>query len=269
LLTLTDLIVKDLSREAVDRLTGCFSRLRRSKVWNSVTTVDGKQVGVTGGVYTVECTYRPVRDGWHIHIHALIEMPGRNPDGWLDELKAEWFRVTGTARNLHLQPLYRRSRRGKKIYRGVNRKAIKELVKYVTKAVDFAASPERVASFLHAFKHVRRYQCFGSFQGALKKEGREPGEDGKELKCSCGNYHYHSQFAWSRRPVHISETIVGPNGERQLKWDFWAEMAGSVEESPPNFELVRQEVERYKQFRIGFSGALPSVSEELPSLFAA
>jgi hypothetical protein len=202
-------------------------------------------------------------------MHVLLEMNGRCPMGWLKLLKGEWLRITGNARYLHLAPVYRRSKRGKKIYRGVTRKAIKELVKYVTKAVDFADSPQSVCECLRAFRKVRRVQCFGSFEGLLKQEQREAGIDGKELKCSCGKSHYYDNFVWSARPVHISETIVGPNGERQLKWDFWAEMAGSIEESPPNFELVRQEVERYKQFRIGFAGALPSVSEELPSLFAA
>ncbi len=268
-LTLTMPTLASLSPGQAGRFRKYFARLRRAKVWNQVMRNGTSWIGITGGLSSVECTFRPNSGGWHLHLHVLIEMPGRCTKEWLKALKAEWLRITGTGRYLNILPVYRRSRRGKKIYRGVNRKAIKELVKYVTKAADFADSPERVCEFLRAFKHVRRYQCFGSFQGALKKEERQPGDDGRELACSCGSSHYHDQFTWSCRPVHISETKAMPDGTRQLKWDWWAELGNSVEESPPNFELMRQVVESYKQGRLGFSGAMPEMSEKLPSLWAA
>jgi hypothetical protein len=143
------------------------------------------------------------------------------------------------------------------------------VLKYVTKAADFADLPQVVLEFWDAYENVRRVQGFGSFFGALKDEEREPGDDGRELKCSCGKSHYHSQFAWMSRPVHISETKAMPDGTRQLKWDFWVGLDDLPDESPPEFALMRQEVERHKQHRLSFSGALPGVSEELPSLFAA
>jgi hypothetical protein len=269
LLTLTVPNIPELSRDQLDRLSGHFKQLRRSKVWKRVKLVKGKWRGVTGGVVSVECVYSVKRNDWHPHLHALIELPKDHPDDWLDQLKAEWLRVTGDAYVLKLVPVYGRTKRGKKLFRTVNRAGLKEVVKYVTKAASFSRSPERVGEFLQAFKHVRRVQTFGSFHGALKNVEREPGDDGVELKCSCGKTHYHDQFEWSGRPVHISETIVGSNGERQLKWDFWKEVAGSVEESPPVLKLESPPCVRAEQKRLEFSGALPGVSEELPSLFAA
>jgi hypothetical protein len=269
LLTLTVPNVPSLSRDHLDRLISCFAKLRRTKAWKSYPTMTGKRGRVTGGFYALECNVSKTRGDWHPHLHVLIQLSRKHHDVWKDELLAEWSRITGDAKNLHLDRAYSRNRRGRKLYNRVNLGTLKELVKYATKAADFADSPERVCEFLRAFKNVRRIQCFGSFVGALKGEEREPGDDGKELKCSCGYSHIHSDFTWSRRPVHISETIVGPNGERQLKWDFWVDPRDSVEESPPDFQLMRQEVERHKQYRIGFSGALPELRVAQPSLYAA
>jgi hypothetical protein len=268
-LTLTVPNCRLLSREVLDRLVECFARLRRSKPWNRVRLNGSDWIGITGGVYSIECTFNRERDDWHPHIHALVEMPGENPEGWLDGLKAAWLAVTGDGRNVHIERVYGRSKRGKKTYRRVNLKALKELVKYVTKAVLFADSPARVGEFVQAFRDVRRVQAFGSFFGVLKNPEREVGEDGPELACSCGSSHYHNNFTWSKRPVHISETKALPDGTRQLKWDFWVDPRDTVEDSPPAFELMRQEVERCKQHRLSFSGPLPEVSEALPSLFAA
>jgi hypothetical protein len=268
-LTLTVPNCRSLSRADLDRLIECFARLRRSTAWNRVRWSGTEWLGITGGVYSIECVFNRDRDDWHPHIHVLVEMPGENPEGWLDALKAAWLAVTGDGRNVHIERVYGRSKRGKKTYRRVNLKALKELVKYVTKAASFADSPARVGEFVRAFRDVRRVQAFGSFFGVFKDPEREVGVDGPELKCSCGSSHYHSNFTWSRRPVHISETKAMPDGTRQLKWDFWVDPRDTVEESPPDFELMRQVVESYKQYRIGFPGALPGVSEERPSLFAA
>jgi hypothetical protein len=268
-LTLTVPNVAVLSRAELDHLIQCFASLRRCQFWKRVTLRGTTWTGVTGGVYSVECVLSQRRGDWNLHMHALLEMPRNHPDSWLDDLKREWFRITGNSKNLHLEPVYGRSKRGKKTYRRVNLAALKELVKYVTKAASFSDSPERVCEFLRAFRDVRRVQCFGSFFGALKDEEREPGDDGPELPCSCGKSHYHNAFTWSSRPVHISETKAMPDGTRQLKWDFWVDPRDCIAESPPEFQLMRQEVERVKQHRLGFSGALPEVSEKYPSLFAA
>ncbi len=217
----------------------------------------------------MECVYSVKRGDWHPHLHALIELPKDHPDEWLDKIKAEWLRITGDAKVLRLDAIYGRTKRGKKMRNTVNRAGLKEVVKYVTKAAAFSRSPERVCEFLRAFKGLRRIQTFGAFHGARKDVDREPGDDGIELKCSCGKTHYHDQFQWSGRPVHISETETLPDGTRQLKWDFWQTVCGSVEESPPDLVLVPPVVDRFVQETIEFSGDLLSVWDKAPSLFAA
>jgi hypothetical protein len=231
--------------------------------------VGGKYVGISGGIYSVECVYNRARDDWHPHIHAILEMPGRNPDGWLVELKAEWLRITGDAKYLNLIPVYGRSKRGKKVYRRVNRKALQEVVKYATKAADFADSPERVCEFLRAFKDVRRVQAFGSFLGVFKKPEREPGDEGKSLKCSCGKEHPRDAFRWQHNPVSITKTVEMQDGTRQLKFAFAEELVEQAMWHPPEFVLESPSPVRSEQKRLGFGGALPAVSEEQPSLFAA
>ncbi len=268
-LTLTIPNVPSLSRDLMDRFIECFARLRRSTVWTKVKTVNGVSFGVAGGVYSAECVFSRERKDWHPHIHALLEMPGRHPADWLDRLKAEWFRVTGNAQYLHLVPVYGRSKRGKKIYRRVNLKALKEVVKYVTKAADFAGSPELVDEFMTAFEHVRRVQAFGSFLGGLGEEQHDAGDEHGMLKCSCGGEHVRSDFTWSPVLVHISDTVLMADGSRQLKFDFAVELRESRDESPPELVLEAESVERDSQQRIEFSGVLPEVSDSAPRLFAA
>lgn len=267
-LTLTDVRVSSLSPEYVTGWTESFAKLRRSKAWGHVKHSATGWLGVTGGVYSVESVYSRESRSWNTHIHALIELPKDHPDEWLDALKAAWFAIRPTSRNLHLERVYYVTKRGRKKYNRVTLQALKEVVKYVTKAADFCALPDLVAEFMRAYENVRRVQCFGSFQGALKDEAREPGDDGMEITCSLGHRHCQSDFEWSSRAVPISDTELKPDGTRQLKFDFWAEVAGSVEESPPNFELMRQVVESYKQQRIEFSGALPEKVENGAPLFA-
>ncbi len=238
-------------------------------MWREVRIEDGGWIGVTGGLYSVECVYSSKRGDWHPHMHVLVEMPGRHPDEWLDALKAEWLRITGDAEYLNFIPVYGRSKRGRKIYRRVNLKALKELVKYVTKAAPFADSPERVDEFLTAFEHVRRVQGFGSFLGVERDEEHDAGDEHGMLKCTCGGVHAHGDFTWGHQLVHISETVLMADGSRQLKFDFAVELRESRDESPPELVLEAQSVERDWQQRIEFSGVLPEVSDSAPRLFAA
>jgi Replication protein len=266
-LTLTVPNTPSLLRGQLDRLIACFAQLRRSSVWNSVKKEKEKWVGVTGGVYSLESTYASESSGWHPHIHALIEMPKGHPPEWLAALKAEWLRVTGDARNLHLTPVYGKSKSGKKLYRRVNLRALKELVKYVTKSADFSDQPERVVEFYEAFRNVRRVQAFGSFVGALKEAEREPGDEQGLLNCSCGGQHLHGEFVWQRALVHISQTVELPDGSRQLAFDFVREMQERPSDESPPWMLTPPQPARVDQWRIEFAGALPAEVVEQPRLF--
>lgn len=251
----------------MDRLIGSFARLRRSSVWREVKFDGENWIGVTGGVYSIECVFNRERGDWHPHIHALIELPKGHPPEWLEFLKAEWLRVTGDAKYLNLTPVYGVSKSGKKLHRRVNRRSLKELVKYVTKSADFSEQPDRVVEFFEAFRNVRRVQAFGSFVGALKEAEREPGDERGLLQCSCGGRHLHSEFYWQKTLVHISDTVELSDGTRQLKFDFAKEIRESVSDESPPWELVPEYVTPHSQRRIEFAGAQPVESVPQPSLF--
>jgi hypothetical protein len=279
-LNLTTPHVQLLSRDAVDRLVEQFATLRASSVWAKVKCVGGTWVGVSGGIYSLECTrnegfrYQRTKDtsgrvlitrtpdssmrGWHLHLHTLVELPEEHPDEWLDQLKAEWFRITEGARNLRLTRVFAITKSGRTLYGKVNHRSLKELCKYVTKAVSFAWSPALVDEFLNAFKNVRRVQAFGSFFGALKDAEREPGEECDELKCSCGGTHARKEFRATRTIVHIRDTMRRADGFVQMRFEFAAEMRESVPESPPPWYLTPEEVWRDAQTRIEFAGPMPA-----------
>src|SRR6266702_3172181 len=89
---------------------------------------------------------------------------------------------------INLEEMYGIDKKGRK-KRKVNMQAVRELVKYATKAASFGNSPELVDSFLIAFENVRRMQSFGSFLGVEKEAEKEleqtPG-DFELVGCKCG-----------------------------------------------------------------------------------
>jgi len=182
-------------------------------------------------------------------------------------LRAEWERITGNAKYLKLQPLYRVSRRGKKILGKPDRKALRELVKYVTKAVCFAGEPALVNELVEAFTGVRRIQAFGSFLGVMKEEEREPGDDRELFECRhCGDSHQWKDCQ-DEGVATANEVEQLPDGSWQLRFDFVREMRESVPGESPPWGLVPQYIPNFDQIRIEFAGAMPEKSEWQPSLF--
>lgn len=266
-LTLTVPNVPELTRELVSKLVKDFARLRRTEVF----TCKGKEQdfgsAILGGVFSIESTFDLKTRSWHPHIHVLIEGPQRFTRARLMALKSQWERITGNAKYLRLQPVYRVSRSGKKIFGKADRKALRELVKYVTKVADFATEPALVDEFLTAFKGVRRVQAFGSFLGVFKKEEREVGDETGRFECErCGGTHLYSECV-DEGVASLSEVEQLPDGTWQLRFDFVREMRQSVPESPPPWELTPVEPVRADQKRLGFAGAMPAESEPYPSLF--
>jgi len=235
-LTLTLKNQPDLDRALVSRLVESFAKLRKCAEWRLVAP--GAE-GISGGVYSIEATFNVQAETWHPHLHTIIEAPLKLPKEWIHALRAKWLAITGDSFVLHLKKVGAQSerrwgRRRHRTVRGVlarRRKAVSELVKYVTKSAAFASSPERVAEFLDAFAGVRRIQAFGSFLGVGETPEREPGEDSAFVPgCRCGGC-----TAVDFREVgyvHVSRTVEGKNGERQLS------LFG---ESPPCLEEFRDE----------------------------
>lgn len=196
----------DLSKPALKRLGKQLARLRESEVWKEQ---------VTGGVYSIEVTWNEENGSWHPHFHVLIETPKKLPMDWIKRLRAEWLRITGDSHYIRLERMYGVDKKGRKT-RHINRRAVREIVKYATKAASFATRPELVRQFLDAFKNARRMQAFGSFLGVVKQAEKDTAEkEIPEVGCACGKCE-RDQFHLFKR-VHVSETRLMADGSRQLK----------------------------------------------------
>src|SRR5260370_2081945 len=102
-----------LTREGIDRLIGMFGELRASDEW--------RDSGITGGVYSIEATYKNA--GWNPHIHVLVEpglikveryLPIDTPDH-LEKFKKRWRQITGDSYVIHAEPMYGVTEKGRKI----------------------------------------------------------------------------------------------------------------------------------------------------------
>lgn len=127
---------------ALDRLYAAFRRLRALSLWRN---------GVTGGAAFTEIKWSNASQGWHVHVHALIE--GRylpHP-----KLKEAWHRITGDSHVVDI----RRVR--------TTTNAVNYVTRYVTKAWD--RSTEQVPNRLHeailALGSRRLVATFGSWRG--------------------------------------------------------------------------------------------------------
>jgi hypothetical protein len=133
--------------------------------------------------------------------------------------------------------MYGKNKKGEKT-RKINRRGLKEVVKYATKAASFASKPDRVEEFLLAFENVHRMQAFGSFKETFKQADKEA-KDGENPKawepcgCNCGMCKW-ADVEWKRNLLHISQTVLALDGTRQLRlFDSGAD--------PPNGNTVQHE----------------------------
>jgi hypothetical protein len=139
---------------------------------------------------------------------------------WIHKLKEEWREITGGSHVMHLEKMYGRDAEGNKRVK-LNKRGLREIVKYATKAANFSDQPALVDTFLLAFKDVRRIQPFGSFIGTLSEDKKISGEElegnQEPVGCACG------KCVWGDGKVcgpeyHISQTVMPFPGEpRQLR----------------------------------------------------
>jgi hypothetical protein len=236
-LTLTVPNQEKITRADMTRISKSFAKLWESDVFQSFA--DGPRsepMRIFGGVRSIECTWDGPwdgrRGGWHPHIHVLLECPKKLPLSWLDAVKAKWLEITGVAKFVHLQEAYYVTKEGKKKKKRLNRKALRELCKYVTKSASFAHDHLLVDEFLTAFKGLRRVQFFGDYFGEAAKEfEREPGCDLEQIRTKLTADGYH------RVPfkAHLSDTFLTADGTRQLTFEFMERVRcvmTSREESP-------------------------------------
>jgi hypothetical protein len=128
---------------------------RRAHLFESfrkLQRLDEFDAAISGGFVFYETTYNP-REGWHPHLNVVA-------DGWIDiyRLVALWQRCTVDSmvcRIRQIDPVE-------------PSKTILELVKYVCKVSDIAASPELVDKFLEVEHNRRSLVAFGKCKGMMK-----------------------------------------------------------------------------------------------------
>lgn len=214
-MTFTLKSVRDLTRGTIDDLVRFFKEMRERDAWDET---------ILGGFYSIECTWNE-KSGWHPHLHVMVKAGGRIPKEWLARVKALWREITGDSYYIHIERMYGVTKNGRKTRR-INERAIKELVKYSTKAADFCEQPQRVGEFLDAFKNVRRLQSFGCFHAANKAadESERESEPQKHEKllagCVCGGCTWGQLYLFAK--VHIADTVLLNDGTRVLSPEYLA-----------------------------------------------
>lgn len=235
-ITLTVKNWEALTHEGIRGLVGMFGKLRDSDEW--------KKSGILGGVYSIEATF--THAGWHPHLHILVETKrGAFALSNLKRFKERWLQITGDSHVIRIEKMYGKSENGGKIAK-IDRGALRELVKYSTKAADFSKNSARVLEFFHAFKNIRRLQSFGTFLGAVKEAEKEANEEHTKepVGCSCGLCKWtDAKFICK---VHITDTVLLADGTRQLKL---FEGAGPPE-IPPFERIPEKEFQEAEEARM-------------------
>jgi hypothetical protein len=186
----------------VDRLRGWLTKLRRSKFARNWQ----------GGFYRFEVTNE--KKGWHLHIHMLVDAR------WIDqlELKAAWSRIT------------KQQGRIVKVMDCRGESYLHEVTKYVVKGNMLASwSPDKLRSFITAFKGKRTFGVFGSLYGK-RTEFAEwiAGLKGDRPKCECGSSSckFYDELVWQVAQLRLTPTGKAqpppppPHAELQFEREF-------------------------------------------------
>jgi len=140
LLTLTIQRWTSDPRDGIKHLRQCWAKLRRSSVFKAVK----------GGAYQIELKRKP--NGWHIHIHALLETPYIARQ----RIFTAWKGITGImVPQVH-------------ITEAPNDKAIEYTAKYVSKQGDFEGPQDTIVQWYRATKGSRLFEFFGEWRKSAK-----------------------------------------------------------------------------------------------------
>jgi hypothetical protein len=137
-------------------LRTAFNKLRKSKLFSVVK----------GGAYQIEL--KPKDNGWHIHIHALLDAPYLP----YQRLFTVWKTILGTnAPQVDIRS-------------ADTRKAREYAAKYAAKSADFYSHPETVVLWYEATKGQRLFATFGKWYNAkLEELTGEPEQPIPKAKC--------------------------------------------------------------------------------------
>ncbi|MCK4958961.1 MAG: protein rep, partial [Planctomycetes bacterium] len=124
-----------------NRLHTAFRKLRQTSHWKD---------RVSGGVAIYELTYDPAANGWHPHLHCILQ--GRYMDVVL--LRRTWLAITGDSTGVDISLI--RSKHG----------AIDYVCKYSTKAMPpgIFRDPNALAEAIETLSKRRLVLCFGAWR---------------------------------------------------------------------------------------------------------
>ena len=144
--------------ERVDRISEALRKLRRLRAWKS---------RVRGGVATFEVTTGANGDGWHVHVHMIVEglyYPQRL-------LAEDWLSCTGDSSIVDIRAVHDRARTARYVS------------KYVAKSADLTSwTPQQIREYAATFRRRRMICTFGiahglSCESSLSESESQPSQE--------------------------------------------------------------------------------------------
>jgi hypothetical protein len=179
--------------KAVQHLFESLTRLRKMPIFR----------GVRGAIVALEITYnrnvmepdfRGERLPWHPHLNVVLDAPFLP----FEQLRDAWIQATeGRGRTAFI--------------RGVDRGTANELLKYVTKLLDFIDVPDAVEEFLDATHRRRFIRTYGSLYGLNIEDeppARCPDCDSPTLRLVAHTLYPHQVFIDSEGILRIHKWAI-------------------------------------------------------------
>jgi len=135
MLTLTMPLWREDPRDGINTLREAFNKLRRTSLFKKVI----------GGAYQIEL--KDKQDGWHIHMHVLLDAPFLP----YQRVFSEWKKIIGAkAPQIDVRA-------------ASSDKAKEYVCKYAAKSADFDTTPEAIVRWYEATKGQRLFATFGKW----------------------------------------------------------------------------------------------------------
>lgn len=147
-------------RKGVESLYRAWQKLRKQSAWKLVR----------GALTVLEVTYNREKKTWHPHLNVVLDGPYIP----FEQLRDSWIHATGG--------------KGRTAFiRKANGGTAKELIKYITKVVEFIDCPEAVEDFLGGTRGRRFIRTYGTLYGIGVEEAEEEGGEGHRCCPECGS----------------------------------------------------------------------------------
>lgn len=151
--------------------------------WGRLTKNFLRPFGARGAVAALELTFNGADKSWHPHLNVVLDCSLYLP---FKELNAAWIEAT--------------EQRGRSSWiEGVDQGTVYELLKYITKLIDFVDNPETVAAFVGSIRRQRFIRSWGTLYGFESEENEEK----HGLCCpDCGACEFSFVGVFARRSVY-------------------------------------------------------------------